>query len=138
MVGYAKRYASGAGIDASGGMNSANIRSELITATGFSRSMGIDPTAGVDLFSQLRHSKVTNGDGENKKFALMIGDAVGRSHSFVKADEMISAIGTFTNQATRAIFQPANTEGYVGGMSKLTNSAPGLDPSVAASLIREN
>lgn len=135
MQKYASRYTSSAGIDASQGMSNQALRSELITATGFSRSFGMDPSSGVDLFSTLRKNHVTNNDSENKRFALMIGDAIGRTHAFSKADDVLSAITSFTAQATRATLSPANTEGFIGGMAGLMNSAPGLDPTAAAGLL---
>lgn len=129
----AQGYISAAGID---GLSANQIKKELLGAGGFARSLGQDPEAGASLMATLRHTKVSSGEADNKRFALMIGEAVARAGVFTKADEVLSAVASYTQQATRAGLSSANTEGYLGGLTNLMalNQA-GLDPSMSAAIL---
>lgn len=128
----AQRYVGEAGVP---DMAPDELRKELAGATGFSRSLGQDPEAGAGLFGTLRHNKVTGGDADNRRLALLIGDAIAKAGVFSKADDVLAAVANYTSVATRASFAPANVQGYVGGMAGLMGSMPGLDPSTAAGML---
>lgn len=129
----AASYTRSAGID---GMSGPQLFGELNTAGGFARSMGLDPEAGAGLMGALRHNKVSSGDADNRRFAMMIGEAVARAGVFTKADEVLSAVEGYTKDATRAALAPANVGGYIGGMSNLLNlRQAGLDPAGASSIL---
>ncbi|MCE3605732.1 transglycosylase SLT domain-containing protein [Massilia sp. P8910] len=129
----AQSYVKGAGID---GMSGDTLRSELKTGGGLGRTLGLTPDAGAGLFATLRHSKVSGGDSDNKRFALMIGEAVARAGVFTKADDVLAAVAGYTQQATRASLSPASTESYMGAMSNLMNlKQAGLDPSGIGSML---
>lgn len=129
----AQMYVKTAGID---GLSGDKLRTEMMGAGGFSRSLGLDPQAGGSMFATLRHNGVSSGDADNKRFALMIGEAIARAGVFSKADDVLAAVAGFTQQATRASFTPANVEGYMGGMSNIMSmKMAGLDPNASASLL---
>ncbi|CAG9168146.1 glycoside hydrolase family 73 protein [Cupriavidus pinatubonensis] len=128
----ARRYVGESGVD---GMGAGSLRHELAGAAGFSRSLGLDPSRGVDLFATMRHNKVTSGDADNRRLALLLADAIGKAGVFSKADDVLAAVENFTQVATRSSFAPANVQGYIGGMAGLMGTLPGLDPSAAAGLL---
>jgi flagellum-specific peptidoglycan hydrolase FlgJ len=118
------------------GIGSSAFRKELMTAGNFSRVMGIDPEASAGLFGALRHNKVSGGDADNKRFAMLIGEAVARAGVFSKADEVMAAVENYTKLATSASLSPANSEGYIGALGNLLNlKQAGLDPNGAASML---
>lgn len=129
----ARAYVAGAGVD---GIAAPDLRREVAGAGGFARSLGLDPSQGVELFANLRRNQASNNDGDNRRFALMIGEAVARAGVFSKADQVLGAVADFTSMATRASFGKANVEGFVGGMTGLlATHLPGMDPQAASSLL---
>ena len=119
-----------------GAISLGDLSKEVRGAAGFSRGMGIDPAKGADFFGTLRHNKVSGGDADNRRIALMMADAIGKAGVFHKTDEVLQAVSAFTVQATRASFSSANIGGYMGGMGALMGTGlPGMDPSAAASLL---
>lgn len=112
------------------------IADEVSVGGGFGRSVGMDPSQSNQFFAQMRQFKVTEDTNGSRKLALMIGEAVGKSGSFAKADEMMAAIASFTSNQARAGLATPNVEGYAGALSGLVGSKiPGLDPQGAASLL---
>lgn len=128
----ASRYIGESGVD---GIGAGALRRELAGATGFSRSLGLDPGAGVGLFATMRHNKVSSGDADNRRLALLLADAIGKAGVFSKADDVLTAVESFTQVATRSSFAPANVQGYVGGLAGLMGTLPGLDPSASAGIL---
>lgn len=129
----ASSYVRGVGID---GMGAAQLHAELKGAGGFGRAMGLAPEAGSSMFATLRHSKVSSGDADNKRFAFMIGEAVARAGVFTKADEVLSAVASYTEHATRSSLTPASTGSYIGAMSNLMNgNRAGMDPQGVAAML---
>lgn len=109
---------------------------ELGTGVGFARAFGLDPSQSVGVFGQLRGMRNTNNDQDTRRMALLIGETIGKSGAFAKADEVLEAIGTFTTNQTRFSMSKANVSGYAGQYSALVGSGvPGMDPAGAASLL---
>lgn len=129
----ASTYLHTGGLD---GISSVDLGNELRTSGQFSRMLGVDPEQGAGFFGTMRNTKVSGGDGDNKRLAAMIGEAIARAGVFSKSDEVLSAVANYTKIATSAAMSPANTEGYVGAMGNLLNShSAGLDPSGAANML---
>jgi soluble lytic murein transglycosylase-like protein len=109
---------------------------EVSVGGGFGRSFGMDPSESNQFFAQMRAFKVTESTGDSKRLAVMIGEAVGKSGSFSKADEVLQAISSFTASQSRSGLAGANAVGYAGTFSGLLGSGvPGLDPQGAAALL---
>jgi len=118
------------------GLSSRQFTSELRGAGGFARMLGLDPEAGAGFFGVMRNTKVSSGDADNRRIAMMLGEAIARAGVFSKADEVLSAVSTYTKIATSAALSPANTGGYVGAMGNLLNMRQaGLDPAGAAGML---
>lgn len=109
---------------------------ELSTGVGLSRSLGLDPSAGVGLLGQMRGLGVTSNTQESRRFALLIGETIGKSNAFAKAEEVFEAIGGYAGSQTRNSMGAANVAGYAGMFSSMVGSGiPGLDPAGAAGLL---
>jgi flagellum-specific peptidoglycan hydrolase FlgJ len=110
---------------------------DVRTSTAFSRSYGLDPSQGIGLFASARHFGATSNDAENRRLAMMIGDAVGHAGSFAKMPDMIAAVEGFTQRAGRASLGAApNMDSFLDQMSKLTGlRMTGLDTQGAANLV---
>lgn len=66
----------------------------------------------------------------------MIGEAIAKSGSFAKADEVLQAIGNFAAQQTRLGLVSANTEGYAAFIAGMVGSGtPGNDPQGSAAIV---
>lgn len=112
------------------------LADEVSVGGGFGRSMGMDPAQSSQFFAQMRGFKVTENTNDSRKLALMIGEAVGKSGSFARADEMLQVIANFTANQSRSGLAGANAVGYSGMLSGLVGSGvAGLDPQGAAALL---
>lgn len=112
------------------------LADEVSVGGGFGRSFGMDPSQSNQAFAQMRSFGVTQNTNDSRKLALMIGEAVGKSGSFGKADEVLQAIASYTATQARNGLAGANAAGYAGSLSGLLSSrTPGLDPQGAASLL---
>jgi hypothetical protein len=113
-----------------------SLGDELGVGIGMSRSFGLDPSQGVGIMGAMRGLRITSDTQESRKFALLIGETIGKSGAFAKADEVMSAIGSYAESQTRTSMGAPNMLGYTGMLSGLTGSGiPGMDPMGAAGLI---
>lgn len=112
------------------------LADEVSVGGGFGRSFGVDPEASNQFFAQMRSFRVTEDVNSSKRLALMIGEAVGKTGSFGKMDEVLQVISTFAATQSRASLAGANVDGYASMYSGLLASkTPGLDPTGAAALL---
>jgi flagellum-specific peptidoglycan hydrolase FlgJ len=134
VVQLGSQFAKMAGV-APGGERA--LGADVRTSIAFSRSYGLDPSQGIGLFASARHFGVTSNDAQNRRLAMMIGDAVGNAGSFAKMPDMIAAVENFTERAGRATLGAApNMDAYLDQMSKLTGlHMNGLDTQGAASIV---
>ena len=123
---------------------SANMKSdqyktlpdELRTGVGLSRAFGLDPSQGMGVMGQMRGIGVTKDVQDSRRFALLIGETIGKSGAFAKADEVMEAMASYATSQTRSSLGGANVSGYAGSLSAMVGSGiPGLDPAGAASLL---
>lgn len=120
----------------SGSNDAKGLAEEVINGGGFGRSFGVDPGQSNAFFAQMRQFGVTRNPDDSRKLALDIGEAIGKSGAFSKADEMLQAISSYTTQQTRLGLTAANSTGYAGMLAGLVGShTPGLDPQGAANLL---
>lgn len=109
---------------------------EMDTGVGLSRSMGLDPSVGVGTLGQMRGLGITTNSQESRRMALLIGETIGKSNAFAKAEEVFEAIGGYASSQTRNSMGAANVAGYAGTYSAMVGSGiPGLDPTGAAGLL---
>lgn len=115
---------------------SKTLAEEVRVGGGFGRSFGLDPSQSNAFFAQMRQFQVTNTEGDSRRLALYIGEAVAKSGAFAKADEMLQAISSYTSQQTRLGLTTANVGDYSSLLAGLVGSrTPGLDPLGAANLL---
>lgn len=134
VVGLGSQFAKLAGV-APGGER--DLGADVRTSLAFSRSYGLDPSQGVGLFATERHFGATHNDADNRRLAMMIGDAVGHAGSFAKMPDMIAAVETFTERAARSTLgNTPNTDSFLDQMARLTGlHLNGLDTKGAANII---
>lgn len=115
---------------------SKTLAEEVRVGGGFGRSFGIDPGQSNAFFAQMRQFQVTNTEGDSRRLALYIGEAIAKSGTFAKTDEMLQAIASYTSQQTRLGLTTANVGDYSSMLAGLVGShTPGLDPMGAANLL---
>lgn len=103
---------------------------------GMSRSFGLDPSSGVGALGSVRGVGAARDEMQTRRFALLIGETIGKSGAFAKADEVMGAISDYTVSQTRANLSSANSSGFAGMFAGLVGSGiPGLDPAGAGSLL---
>lgn len=113
-----------------------SIYDELTTGVGMSRAFGLDTSQGVGVLGQMRGIGATSDTSESKKFALLIGETIGKSGAFSKADEVMDALAGYMTSQTRQSMGGANGQGYAGLFSAMVGSGiPGLDPAGAGSML---
>lgn len=113
-----------------------SLAAEVGDGVGMSRSFGLDPSQGVGVMGQMRGVGVTKSLQDSRRFALLIGETIGKSGAFSKADEVMEAIGSYAQTQTRATLGNANVSGYAGMYSSMVGSGiAGLDPSGVSSIL---
>ena len=113
-----------------------SLSDELGVGVGMSRAFGLDPAQGVGVMGQMRGLGITSSTQESRRFALLIGETIGKSGAFAKADEVMDAMASFAASQTRNNMGAANVAGYAGMFSSMVGSGiPGLDPQGAAGLL---
>jgi hypothetical protein len=119
------------------GKASGEVGQAVGIGVGLSRGMGIDPASGVSFLGGMRHFGASDGtDKDNRRLALLIGDAVGKTRAFSKADDVLQAISYYVETSTRQTFNRANTEGYAGFLGALGSlKLPGLDAAGSANIM---
>ncbi|MFM0385884.1 lytic transglycosylase domain-containing protein [Paraburkholderia dipogonis] len=118
------------------GKATEHLAGEAAIAGGFARSFGIAPTRSAQFFGTMRQNGVTSDENGSKKLALMVGEAVAKSGSSAKMDDVLEAIASFTQQQTRFGMASANTAGWLAEFTGLTGShTPGTDPQAVAALL---
>lgn len=109
---------------------------ELGTGVGFARGFGLDPSQSMGLFGTLRGMRITGNDQDTRRMALLIGETIGKSNAFAKAEEVMDAIAGYATSQTRNSLSAANISGYAGTYSALVGSGiPGLDPAGAGGML---
>ncbi len=112
------------------------LADEVAVGGGFGRSFGVDPSQSNQFFAQMRQFGATSNTQDSRKLALMIGEAVTRSGSTTKTDELLQVIASYTANQARSGLAGANVVGYSGMLSGLVGSGvAGLDPMGAAALL---
>ena len=113
-----------------------SLADELGVGVGLSRSFGLDPEQGVGVMGQMRGIGVTRDTQDSKRFALLIGETIGKSDAFAKSGEVMDALAGYAQSQTRQNMGAANVKGYAGSFSALVGSGiAGLDPSGAGSML---
>lgn len=112
------------------------IADELGVGVGLSRAYGLDPSAGVGVMGQMRGVGVTSNTTESRRFALLIGETIGKAGAFAKADEVMEAIAGYATSQTRNNLGVANVGSYAGMLSGMVGSGvAGMDVQGSAALI---
>lgn len=112
------------------------IKDELETGVGMARAYGLDPSQGVGIMGQMRGMRVTTDSQESRRFALLIGETIGKSGAFAKAEEVMDAIAGYATSQARGTLGVGNVGGFTGMLSSMVGSGiPGLDPAGAGSLL---
>jgi hypothetical protein len=112
------------------------IADELGVGVGMSRAYGMDPSQGVGVMGQMRGVGLTSNTQDSRRFAMLLGETIGRSGAFAKAEEVFEAIGGYAAAQTRSSLGGANVSGYAGMFSSMVGSGiPGLDPSNTAAIL---
>lgn len=112
------------------------IAPELSTGVGFARGFGLDPSQGMAMLGTMRGMRITGNDQDSRRMALLIGETIGKSGAFAKAEEVMDAISGYATTQTRTALSAANISGYSGTFSALAGSGiPGLDPAGTGSML---
>lgn len=112
------------------------LNGELVNGVGFSRGFGLDPAMGMSFFGQMRGMRMTGNDQDSRRMALLIGETIGKSGAFAKADEVMESIAGYVTSQNRNSLTRANVAGYGGALSALVSSGiPGLDVAGASGMI---
>lgn len=128
----ARRYAVGAMLGAG---DADSLGRELRTGIGMGRGMGVDPSQTVDTLASMRHFQVSRGDADNRRLAMMIGEAVAKAGGMTRAGDMIAAVEQFTQITARQSLVSPDVPAFLNFMTKVTGMGiPGLDPSGASAL----
>lgn len=131
---YASQYAKLGNLSGKAGLS--ELPAELQTSVGLSRAFGLDPSQGVGVLGQMRGLGVTKNEQDTRRFALLIGETIGKSGAFAKSDEVMDAISGYMTAQARNTLGAGNAAGYAGLFAGMVGSGiPGLDPAGAGGLL---
>lgn len=120
------------------GEQAKTIGDELEIGVGTSRAFGLDPAQGVGVMGQMRGLGVTQNTQDSRRFALLIGETIGKSDAFAKSGDVMEAIAGFASSQTRSSMNAANVAGYAGMYSSMLGSKqPGMDAEGTAGLLNK-
>jgi hypothetical protein len=110
---------------------------DLRSAIGFARASGMDIGASVDFFGTMRRiGDIGSGEGQMKRFAYLVGEAVSASGYSGQVEAITRAVAQYATTSARFGLSSPNFGGYLGALTGLTRSGiPGLDPEGAAALL---
>lgn len=129
--GLTKRYAN-----LSGSEDVADSRNDVGVGVGFSRSFGLDPSAGVGFFGQMRGMGITQSADDSKKLALLIGESVAKAGDLPRLGDVLAGLTRYMEGAARTSLTAPNSAAWLSQFAGLERSGlAGMDPSTAASII---
>jgi Transglycosylase SLT domain len=110
---------------------------DLRAAIGFARASGMDIGASVDFFGSMRRvGDIGSAEGQMKRFAYLIGQAVSASGYSGQVEQITRAVAQYATTSARFGLSSPNFGGYLGALTGLTRTGiPGLDPEGAAALL---
>lgn len=114
------------------------VDEDVRTASRFARDYGMEPTTAGKFFSEMRHIGASRNETDNRRLALMIGEAVNRDGLRHRADELLEEVAGLAISTARASLTTPHAESYVDAVSALAGSGlPGLagDPAMAGRLL---
>lgn len=123
---------------ASGATNISRLYSDSLVAGQYSKAMGTDLSATGSFFGTMRSLGISASDQSSRRIGTIIGEAIGKTGAFAKADEMMSAVSNFASISTRTTLmaQPRAMEGYTGLLSTMASGSI-KDISGIASIIAQ-
>jgi hypothetical protein len=121
----------------SGSTSTSGLANDVRNSGGFARSLGLDPSQGVNFFAQMRMTKADGGD--TRKMSTTIAEAISRGGLGSKADELLMAVSNFASTAARqSIVAAPNVTGFAGMMSAMGKAGmPGMDVMGAAGIVNK-
>ena len=114
------------------------INNEIKTSAGFARSFGLDEKQVTQLFGQSRWLGIADNNTGPKEMALMFADAIASGNMWSKADEVMSAIVGWVDQAETVMVDAPNVQAYAALSSNMNASnRPGLQGQSGTALIAQ-
>lgn len=112
------------------------LRDEVGVGVGFSRSFGLDPSAGVDFFGQMKGLGITKSADDNKRLALMIGESVAKAGELPRMADVMSGLSRYMEGTAERTLGSGNSEAWLAKMVGLSQSGlPGTTPANNANMI---
>lgn len=128
-----KRYAN---LSGGPGKDPKALGDEVGVGVGFSRSFGLDPTAGVDFFGKMKGVGVTKNADDNKRLALMIGESVAKAGDLPRMGDVLASLGRYVEGAARTSLSSPGTSDWLARMAALENTGlAGMNPTNAGNII---
>lgn len=105
---------------------------------GMSRSYGMDPSTGVRALASVRAVGATRDEAQARRFAVIVGETIGKSGAFSRAEAIMAAVTDYTVAQTRSNLGPVNTSGYGGAFAGFINSGiAGFDETGTSNLLNK-
>lgn len=131
-VGLTSRYARLSGSD----KDLDSLRDEVGVGVGFSRSFGLEPSAGVDFFGQMKGLGITKGADDNKRLALMIGESVAKAGELPRMGDVMAGLSRYLEGTAVRSLTSGNSEAWLAKLAGLSNSdLPGTSPGASANML---
>lgn len=116
------------------------LAQEVAVGGGFGRAFGTDPEQSSAFFAMMKQFQVTGSgpgtDMQSRRMALYLAEAIQKSGTSAKTDEILQAIASYTTQQTRMGLASANVNDYTALLAGMAGSKiPGLDVMGSASLL---
>ncbi|GJE46132.1 lytic transglycosylase domain-containing protein [Methylobacterium soli] len=120
----------------SGSNNQNGLRDEVGVGVGFSRSFGLDPSAGVNFFGQMRGMGITRSADDNKRLALLIGESVAKAGELPRMADVMAGLGRYIESTSTRAMSGGNSEAWLSKLAGLSQTGlPGTSPGASSNML---
>ncbi len=120
-------------------MAKVNDTKQVKEGAGLAQAVGVDESQGVDLMATMRRDKSMGTTQQDARImAVQFAEALKRTGSTLNANELMSALKSFSTGTAHASLGTANMEGFAGILSAMVGSkTPGLDVGNSAGILNQ-
>ncbi|ECL8855600.1 lytic transglycosylase [Salmonella enterica subsp. enterica] len=130
-IGMASTYARSANL-----RPGDNLGTGLLVSGGLARQFGLDMNGTAATIGSMRGNNTIGNDQQLRRMGGVMGEAIGKSGAFARADDVMSSIAEFASAQAQESGNAPDLARYAGALSSLAGqNLPGMDVRTSAALI---
>lgn len=130
-IGMATTYARAANLGPGKSLNEG-----MLVSGGLARQFGLDMNATAATIGSMRGNNTIGSDQQLRRMGAVMGEAIGKSGAFARADDVMSSIAEFASAQAQETANAPDLARYAGALSSLAGeNLPGMDVRSSAALL---